>query len=510
MLSRLGPVVKASGMSRCMSTFFQEPLNFIGGKRVLPTNRNSSEDFKVLDPSTGHVLCETSSSGENDVDKAVASAKEAFKEWSETPALVRARLLQKAALVLRENVEDFAMMEVMDNGKPIWEARLDIWTAVDALDYFGSLAPTLAGEHIKMPSGSFGYTIREPLGVCGGIGAWNYPIQMAAWKSAPALACGNTMVFKPSPLTPVTAVMLAELYTECGLPKGVFNVIQGQAETGHLLCTHPDIAKVSFTGSVPTGTKIMQDCAVGIKPVTLELGGKSPLIIFGDSDVDNAVKGAMLANFLSQGQVCSNGTRVFVEKKIKDEFVEKLVARTEAMKLGDPSEDDTLVGATISHQQMDKVLGYVEGAKKEGAKVLCGGDRVIPENPKLSGGFFVRPCVLDNLNDGMTVVKEEVFGSVLGLLAFEDEEEVIQRANDTKFGLAGGVFTRDLGRANRVISRLEAGSCWINTFNICPAGLPFGGFKYSGLGRENGTVTIDHYTQLKSVYVEMNDLDVPF
>ncbi|XP_023601627.1 4-trimethylaminobutyraldehyde dehydrogenase [Myotis lucifugus] len=368
----------------------------------------------------------------------------------------------------------------------------------------------MAGEHIQLPGGSFGYTRREPLGVCVGIGAWNYPFQIASWKSAPALACGNAMVFKPSPFTPVSALLLAEIYTEAGAPPGLFNVVQGGGATGQLLCQHRDVAKVSFTGSVPTGTKIMEAAAKGIKPVTLELGGKSPLIIFADCNLENAVKGALMANFLTQGEVCCNGTRVFVQKEILDKFTEQVVQQTQRIKIGDPLLEGTRMGPLINRPHLERVLGFVKGAKEQGAKVLCGGDPYVPEDPKLKDGYFMRPCVLGNCRDDMTCVKEEIFGPVMSILSFDTEAEVLERANNTAFGLAAGVFTRDLQRAHRVVAELQAGVCFINNYNVSPVELPFGGYKKSGFGRENGRVTIEHYSQLKTVCVEMGDVESAF
>ncbi|XP_071507075.1 4-trimethylaminobutyraldehyde dehydrogenase-like [Diadema antillarum] len=496
--------------SRCLSsTFWDQPLNFIGGERVRPTGDQRSQDFSVLEPSTGRLLCESPSSGKEDVDRAVAAAQDAFGVWSETPAIERARTMQRAAQKMRDNLEDFARLESTNNGKAIWEARFDIHSAIDAIDFYAGLAPSLTGHHISCPGGSYAYTRREPLGVCAGIGAWNYPIQMAGWKSAPALACGNTMVFKPSQFTPATALLLAEIYSDCGLPKGVFNVIQGQGETGHLLTSHPGVSKVSFTGSVPTGKLIMKTCADDVKHLTLELGGKSPLLIFSDADLDNAAKGAVMANFLSQGEVCSNATRVFVHRSIKDAFVERFLDRTKRMKLGNPLLEDTTVGAVISREHQEKIMGYIKGAIKEGATVLCGGERAVPEDPALAGGFYVAPTILDDVTDDMVIAQEEVFGPVATILTFDTEEEAIERANDTKLGLACGLFTRDLQRAHRVAARLQAGNCWINNYNNLAPGVPFGGYKQSGLGRENGLATVDYYTQMKTIYVELGDVECP-
>jgi betaine-aldehyde dehydrogenase len=316
------------------------------------------------------------------------------------------------------------------------------------------------------------------------------------------------MIFKPAELTPFTAVKLEQILLEAGLPKGVFQVVQGFADTGRLLTAHPDIRKVSLTGEVGTGKHVMTDAARSLKQVTLELGGKSPLIIFEDAKLDNAVAGALLANFYSSGQVCSNGTRVFVHRAIKAAFLDRLVKRVNAMKIGDPLHPQTQVGALISEQHMHKVLSYIERGRAEGARVLTGGTRVTTGG--LEKGYFVAPTIFDDCRDDMSIVREEIFGPVMSVLEFEDEQEVIERANATEFGLAAGVFTHDLTRAHRVIARLQAGTCWINQYNVTPIELPFGGVKLSGLGRENGRAAIEHYTQLKSVYVAMGDVDANY
>lgn len=294
------------------------------------------------------------------------------------------------------------------------------------------------------------------------------------------------------------------------MPKGLFNVVQGGAATGQFLCQHPDVAKISFTGSVPTGMKIMEMAAKGIKPVTLELGGKSPLIIFSDADMENAVKGALMANFLTQGEVCCNGTRVFVERKILDTFTKEVVKRTQKIKIGDPLLEDTRMGALINKPHLNRVQGFIKQAKEQGAEVLCGGDLYVPDDPKLKNGYYMRPCVLGNCKDDMTCVKEEIFGPVMAILPFDTEEEVVERANATKFGLAGGVFTRDIQKAHRVVAALKAGMCFINNYNSSPVELPFGGYKFSGFGRENGRIAIEYYSQLKTVCVEMGDVECVF
>jgi betaine-aldehyde dehydrogenase len=341
-----------------------------------------------------------------------------------------------------------------------------------------------------------------------GIGAWNYPLQIACWKSAPALACGNAMIFKPAELTPLTAVALEEIYREAGLPPGVFRVVQGFADTGRLLTRHPKIRKVSLTGEVGTGKAVMADAAQTLKNVTLELGGKSPLIVFEDAHLDNAVGGALLGNFYSSGQVCSNATRVFAHSSIKQQFLDRLLARVAVMRIGDPMDPQTQVGALVSEQHMLKVLRYVERGRAEGARLLIGGHRVTAGG--LQRGYFVAPAIFDDCRDDMSIVREEIFGPVMSVLQFDDEREVIERANASEFGLAAGVFTNDLTRGHRVIAQLQAGTCWINHYNVTPIELPFGGVKLSGLGRENGRAAIEHYTQLKSVYVAMGNVEAPY
>ncbi|XP_010310500.1 4-trimethylaminobutyraldehyde dehydrogenase [Balearica regulorum gibbericeps] len=485
-----------------------QPLNYRAGARVQPADGGQAEE--VYEPATGRVISKLLCSGEKEVDLAVQSAKAAFKIWSQMSGMERSRVLLEAARIIREQREEIATLETINNGKSIFEARVDIDISWQCLEYYAGLAASLAGEHIQLPGGSFGYTRREPLGVCVGIGAWNYPFQIACWKSAPALACGNAMVFKPSPFTPISVVRLAEIFTEAGVPKGLFNVVQGGVATGQFLCHHPDVAKISFTGSVPTGVKIMEMAAKGIKPVTLELGGKSPLIIFSDCALENAVNGALMANFLTQGEVCCNGTRVFVERKILDVFTKEVVKRTQKIKVGDPLLEDTRMGALINRPHLDRVQGFIKQAKEQGAEVLCGGDLYVPDDPKLKNGYYMRPCVLGNCRDDMTCVKEEIFGPVMSILPFDTEEEVVERANNTKFGLAGGVFTRDIQKAHRVVAALKAGMCFINNYNISPVELPFGGYKASGFGRENGRAAIEYYSQLKTVCVEMGDVESVF
>jgi betaine-aldehyde dehydrogenase len=480
--------------------------NFVDGAYVAAT---SGATFVSRNPATGETLAEVEIAGVDEIERAVVAAKRGQSIWAAMTGLERGRVMKRAVDILRSRNSELARLETLDTGKPIQETSVvDVVSGADCLEYFAGLAGGLAGEHIDLGPSAMGYTRREPLGVVAGIGAWNYPIQIACWKAAPALACGNAMIFKPAELTPLSAPKLAEIFTEAGLPDGVFNVVQGLADTGRLLTRHPGIAKVSLTGEVSTGKAVMADAAPTLKHVTLELGGKSPLIVFEDADLDDAVSGALLANFYSAGEVCSNGTRVFVHRSVKAKFLEKLVARVERMTIGDPLDPKTQVGALISEEHMNKVLSYIERGRKEGAKVLVGGKQI--KIGALARGFFVEPTVFDGCSDDMAVVREEIFGPVMTVLSFAEDDEVIARANATEYGLAAGVFTRDLTRAHRVIARLEAGTCWINHYNVTPVELPFGGVKRSGLGRENGKAAIEHYSQLKSVYVALAPVQAPY
>ena len=469
----------------------------------------AGERFATINPATGEILAHLWVAGRSEVESAVAAARKAQPDWGRMTGAARAKFLHRAAQILRSRNDELAELETRDTGKPIQETRVvDVISGADCLEYFAGIAHGLAGEYLNLGASAFGYTRREPLGVVAGIGAWNYPLQIACWKAAPALACGNAMIFKPAELTPLTAAKLAEIFEEAGLPPGIFQVVQGFADTGRLLTRHPAIRKVSITGEVGTGRAVMSDASATLKNVTLELGGKSPLIIFDDAHLDNAVSGALLANFYSSGQVCSNATRVFVHSSIKPEFLKRLVARVARMRIGDPLNPDTQVGPLVSEQHMRKVLSYIGRGKAEGAHVAIGGERMMSGD--FARGFYVQPTVFDRCHDGMSIVREEIFGPVMSVLEFETEEEVVRRANGTEFGLSAGVFTNDLTRAHRVIGNLEAGTCWINHYNVTPIELPFGGMKLSGLGRENGRAAIEHYTQLKSVYVAMGDVEAPY
>ena len=502
-IARIGKSRTSAAAPRARSN---RQRNHIGGAYV---DAAEPKTFETRNPATGEVLAEVEIAGPAEVELAVEAARKGQVRWAAMTGSERGRVMKRVADILRSRNEELARLETLDTGKPIQETSVvDVLSGADCLEYFAGLAGGLSGEHIDLGPSAFGYTRREPLGIVAGIGAWNYPLQIACWKSAPALACGNAMIFKPAELTPLSAPKLAEIMTEAGVPDGVFNVVQGFAETGRLLTRHPAIAKVSLTGEVGTGKAVMADAAATLKHVTLELGGKSPLIVFDDANLDDAVSGALLANFYSAGEVCSNGTRVFVHDKVRKAFLDKLMGRVARMRIGDPLDPKTQVGALISAEHMEKVLGYIAKGKAGGAKLLAGGKRVT--DGALAKGFFVAPTIFDGCRDDMAIVREEIFGPVMAVLSFTDEDEVIARANATEFGLSAGVFTRDLARGHRVIARLEAGTCWINHYNVTPIELPFGGAKRSGLGRENGKAAIEHYSQLKSVYVALGAVEAPY
>lgn len=476
--------------------------HFVNGAYV---EDKAGAEIEVIYPATGEVIAVLHEATPAVIEAALAGAEAAQKAWATTRPVERARILRRAVDLIRARNEELSILETLDTGKPIQETTVADWpSGADALEYFAGLAPTVTGETMQL-GGDFVYTIREPLGVCVGIGAWNYPSQIACWKSAPALALGNAMIFKPSEVTPLGALKLAEIFIEAGMPAGLFNVVQGRGAVGAALVTDSRVAKVSLTGSVPTGRKVYAAAAEGIRHVTMELGGKSPLIVFEDADIESAIGAAMLGNFYSTGQICSNGTRVFVHKAIKEKFLSRLAERTAAIQLGDPLNPETQLGPMVSEAQLTKVLGYIEKAKAEGGRLVVGGAR-----GDLNTGFYVQPTVFADITDEMTLACEEVFGPVMAVLDFEDEADVIARANATEFGLAAGVFTADLARGHRVVAQLQAGTCWINAYNLTPVEGPFGGVKASGVGRENSKAAVEHYTQVKSVYVGMGPVEAPY
>lgn len=483
-----------------MPRFGRQKL-FIGGAFV---DAHGSGDFESVNPANGEVLAHIQQAGRPDLDLAVEAAATGQAVWGAMTAMERSRILRRAVDILRARNDELAMLETLDTGKPIRETRaVDIVTGADVLEYYAGLAPALEGRQIPLRPTSFVYTRREPIGVVGGIGAWNYPVQIALWKSAPALAAGNAMIFKPSEVTSLTTLRLAEIYSEAGLPDGVFNVLTGiGGEIGTLMTEHAGLAKLSFTGGTVTGKKVAAAAAASsLKEVTMELGGKSPLIICDDADLDVAADIAFAANFFSTGQVCTNGTRVFVPRTRHDAFVEKLLGRLARINLGDPLDETVNFGPLVSFAHRDRVVTFIESGLAEGARLVAGG---VPERTGLyATGAYVPPTIFTECRDDMRIVQEEIFGPVMSLLTYETEEEAVSRANATTYGLAAGVVTRDLARAHRLIHRLEAGICWINTWGESPAEMPVGGYKQSGIGRENGIETLERYTRTKSIQVEL-------
>ena len=481
---------------------------YINGRYAEPNPQ--ADAFASINPANGETLATLQQSTPAEIDAAVAAARAGQKAWAAYTAVERSRVLLNAVAILRARNDELAQLETLDTGKPLSETLyVDIVTGADVIEYYAGLAAAIEGRQIPLRESSFVYTRQEPLGVVGGIGAWNYPIQIAMWKAAPALAAGNAMVFKPSEITPLGALKLAEIFTEAGLPDGVFNVVLGDYRVGAALSEHPDIAKISFTGGVATGKKVMaQAAASSLKDVTMELGGKSPLIICTDADINLAADIAMMANFYSAGQVCTNGTRVFVPAKMKEAFEAAILERVARIRIGNPLDAHTNFGPLASFPHMEKVLAYIEKGRAEGARLLAGGQRL--DAHPFDEGAYVAPTVFTDCLDDMTIVREEIFGPVMSILSYTTEEEVIVRANAIAYGLAAGVVTPDLKRAHRIIGQIEAGICWINSWGESPAQMPVGGYKQSGIGRENGIQTLLHYTQTKSVQVELGDFQSVF
>jgi len=464
-----------------------------------------SKKFDTINPATGEVLTQIVEASAQDVDRAVEAATKAFEDkngpWRKMSASERGRLMWRLADLVEKNLDELAELETLDNGKPIFESKyVDMPMVVDVLRYYAGLATKIHGETVNTSESAFTYTLREPVGVVGLIIAWNFPLLLASWKLGPALACGNTVVLKPAEQTPLTALRFGELTVEAGIPAGVLNIVTGGPETGKAMVQHPGINKIAFTGSTAVGKEIMRGAADTLKRVTLELGGKSPNIVFADSDIDNAVKGAITGIFYGKGEVCNAGSRLFIQSKAKDEFLEKLVARAKKMQPADPLDPKTRLGAIVSHQQMETVIGYIESGKREGAQLLTGGNRVAVNGDK---GFFLEPTIFGGVNNDMTIAREEIFGPVLATLVFDEVEQAIELANQTPYGLAAAVWTRDVKKAHAVSRQLKAGTVWINTYGLMDAALPFGGYKSSGFGRELGAHAIDHYTETKTVWLDM-------
>jgi len=462
--------------------------------------------FDTINPATGEVLTQVAEASAADVDHAVAAARAAFEKtgkgaWRSISASERGRLLWKLADLVEKNLEELAELETLDNGKPIFESRyVDMPMVIDVLRYYAGWATKIHGETVNTLDNAFTYTLREPVGVVGAIVAWNFPLLLASWKLGPALACGNTVVLKPAEQTPLTALRLGELAIEAGFPAGVLNIVTGGPETGKALVAHPGVDKVAFTGSTVVGKEIMRSAADTLKRVTLELGGKSPNVVFADSDIDSAVKGAINGIFYGKGEVCNAGSRLFLETKVQDEFLGKLVERTKKLVPGDPLDPKTRLGAIVSQQQMQQVLGYIETGKNEGAQLIAGGKRATVGN---GNGFFIEPTIFGGVKNDMTIAREEIFGPVLATLTFDDVDQVAELANQNPYGLAAAIWTRDIKRAHALSRRLKAGTVWINTYGLMDAALPFGGYKQSGFGRDLGAQALESYTEVKTVWLSL-------
>ena len=472
-------------------------MSVINGQTVASTKDVIEKRY----PATGEVIAKIQPATSDMLDKAVLHAKAAQELWAAKAAHERARILNQIALCLAEHNEELSKLEVRDVGKTLAEAiSADVPSGAEAFEFFACLCSTYHGTSHKWPN-AIAYTQRVPLGVCAGLGAWNYPIQVACWKAAPALAAGNAFILKPSEETPMTANALAELFQQAGLPDGLFQVIHGDHVIGQAICAHKGIAKISLTGGVNTGRLIMAQSATTLKKITLELGGKAPLLVFDDCDFDLAVQTALDANFYTAGEVCSNATRVFVQDTIADQFIEAITARTKDMVIGDPMADETQIGALISQAHLDSVQAQIEHAQQQGATLATGGMRVRPQG--CEDGYFLSPAVLIGCTDDMDCVIDEIFGPVMSVLRFVDEAEAIVRANATEFGLGAGILTQNISRAHRVADKLQAGNIWINSYNLIPPGLPFGGSKQSGFGREGSAYALEAYTEVKATYVQL-------
>ncbi len=473
---------------------------FIDGKKVPAAEGKTLE---IINPADGSALAQVAAAGGEDIDRAVRAARRAFNDpaWRKMPASKRGQLLWSIADTLDKHTEELGWVESLNNGKTLREGKGDVPPSSDIFRYYAGFVTKIHGETIPVDGDYLCYTLREPVGVCGLIVPWNYPLLMACWKVAPALAAGNTVVLKPSEYTPLTALLLGEICKEAGLPDGVVNVVPGYGDpAGEALARHPDVDKIAFTGSIRTARRLLHASAdTNLKKLSLELGGKSPLVILDDGDVDAAVKACVWGIFANKGEVCSASSRVIAHRKVKDQFVAKLSEKARAMKVGDPLDPSTMMGAQVSARQLDTILRYIEIGKKEGAKLVAGGERDT-EGAK-SKGYFVKPTVFDEVKPTMTIAQEEIFGPVLAVLTAENDDEAVALANGTTYGLVAAVFTKDVGRAHRLAHAVSAGTVWINMWNGFDSGSPFGGMKQSGWGREMGIHALEHYTQTKTIWV---------
>jgi aldehyde dehydrogenase (NAD+) len=475
----------------------QQP-QLIGGKWL---DSASGKTFPAINPATGETISQVAEGDKADIDLAVQAARKALEQgpWGRLDAADRGRLLYKLADLVEKNAEELAALESLNSGKTIADSQSDVKGVVNTLRYYAGWADKIEGRTVPVRGNFLSYTLRQPVGVVGQIIPWNFPLLMLAWKWGPALACGNTVVMKPAEQTPLSSLRLGELAQEAGIPDGVVNLVNGYGETaGAALVVHPGVDKIAFTGHVDTAKIIQKAAADTLKRVTFELGGKSPNVVFADADLDQAVQGAFHAIYFHGGQCCTAGSRLFVEQKIHRDFVDRLTAKAKQRKLGDPLDSATEQGPQVSQEQMDKILGYVEKGQKQGAKLLTGGKR--------SGakGFFVEPTVFDNAKDDMAIVKDEIFGPVVAVLPFKDADEVIRRANDTTYGLAAAIWTKDIDKAHRYAREVKAGTVWVNCYHVVDTTTPFGGFKMSGQGRENGEAALEHYTEVKTVTVKLS------